>query len=198
MIPKLDLSCFYMYKAIPLAFNESMSYLEQLYAILKSLNETIDIVNKHSEFIESYESQYEYLQEQINEINIKLNSILSDIDTRFNEINRELNHTITELRRELNDLIISNYNTLKNYVDEKDEYLEDLIRNISIENIILRDPTTGLESNIQIVINNLFNVATPNGITAKGFDDYQGTAKSFDDREITAYTFDTSSKLIFV
>lgn len=88
---------------------------------------------------------------------------------------------------------------MKTYVDERDAYLEEKINNISIDSIVLRDPTTGLYSNIQIVINNLYNQSNVDGITAQEFDDLTNlTAYSYDAQEITAIDFDTKSKIILM
>ena len=70
------------------------------------------------------------------------------------------------------------------------------INNISIDSIILRDPTTGIFSNIQVVINNLYNTANTDGITASEFDGLELTASVFDSKQITASQFDTSGKSI--
>ncbi|MBR4486051.1 hypothetical protein IKS57_01600, partial [bacterium] len=50
----LNVCCNRIYKAIPLAFDESLSYLEMLGAMCKELNETIEQVNSNTEWINNY------------------------------------------------------------------------------------------------------------------------------------------------
>lgn len=181
----------YVYNSIPLAFDESLSYLEELSAILKKLNEVIEEVNYTSEFIEKYEDQYDEVKRMMEELIIAIN-------TRFENIESELETKFNELTNRVISLIDNNYNILKNYIDEKYEDLDYKIEHISIDNIVLRDPTTGLFSNIQVVVNNLFNTLVTDAITASEFDTLELTATGFDAYQITAYEFDTQSKIILV
>ena len=196
MLSQIDLSRYYLNRAIPLAFDESMSYLEMICALLDSINKTIDIVNKHSEFIENYEDNLTDIQTQITDLQNRLDSLLDDVDNKLDDFKVIIDEEIENLSNSLNALINENFNVLKNYVDDKDAELLDKIENISIDSIILRDPTTGLRSNIQVVINNLYNTANTDGITAGEFDALELTAQGFDLKQITAYEFDTSGKVI--
>lgn len=181
----------YVYNSIPLAFDESLSYLEELSAILNKLNEVIKEVNGMSEFLEKYEDQYEEVKRMMEELIIEVN-------TRFNILESDLESKFTALTNQVLQLIDNNYNVLKNYIDDKYEELDYKIDHISIDNIILRDPTTGLNSNIQIVVNNLFNTFTTDAISCSEFDGLELTCTSFEAYDITAYEFDTQSKIILV
>jgi hypothetical protein len=196
MLSQIDLSRYYLNRAIPLAFDESMSYLEMICAMLDSVNKTIDIVNKHSEFIENYEDNLTDIQTQITDLQNRLDSLLDDVDNKLDDFKVIIDEEIEQLSNSLNALINENYTLLKDYVDRQDAELLDKIENISIDSIILRDPTTGLRSNIQVVINNLYNTANTDGITAGEFDALELTAQGFDLKQITAYEFDTSGKVI--
>ena len=123
---------------------------------------------------------------------------MNDINNRFITIEADLNQRFIELTNHVLQLIENNYNILKNYIDGKYEELDYKIEHISIDNIVLRDPTTGLYSNIQIVINNLFNTFNVDAITASEFDALDLTVTAFQNYQITAYEFDTQSKIILV
>lgn len=191
MIKPLIINGNYTYNSIPLAFDESLSYLEELSAILNKLNEVITEVNGISEFLEKYEDQYEEVKRMMEELIIEVN-------TRFEEIENELESKFSLLTNQILTLIDNNYTILKNYIDEKYDELDYKIEHISIDNIVLRDPTTGLNSNIQIVVNNLFNTFTTDAISCSEFDDLELTATAFENYQITAYEFDTQSKIILV
>lgn len=178
---------------------DSLTEYGYIQKLIYSINKLIEQVNEHQNFIDNYESQIEGLQTQINEINRKVNELASSIDEKFDEIISDLNVRFNAFRTEILQIIQNNYSILKNYVDERDAYLEDKINNISIDSIVLRDPTTGLYSNIQVVINNLYNQSNVDGITAGEFDDLTNlTTYTYDAQEITAIDFDTKSKIILM
>ena len=181
----------YVYNSIPLAFNESLSYLEELSAILKKLNEVIEQTNKNTYFLENYEDEYNEIRQEMNQLKI-------DMNTRFNEIEGDLDTKFNQLTNQVIALIDNNYNILKTYIDGKYDELDYKIDHISIDSIVLRDPSTGLYSNIQVVINNLFNTFNVDALTASEFEALDLTATGFDAYQITAYEFDTQGKTILV
>ena len=184
---------------LPSSYWESLTYEEQVLWLQKRLNDDIiPAINEMTSFIENYDSQVEELQYQIDVIN----SYIAGFDRKIEQANQQtidlLENELTIVENELRDMILSNYNVLKDYVDERDAYLEDKINNISIDTIILRDPTTGLMSNIQVVVNNIYNANNVNGLTADEFDDLELTCSEFEAYEITAFDFDNKGKLILV
>ena len=191
MIKPIIINDNYVYNSIPLAFDESLSYLEELSAILKKLNEVIEEVNATTEFLEKYKDQYDEIQRMMEELIISIN-------TRFEDIESELETKFNDLTNQVLVLIDNNYNILKNYIDEKYDELDYKIDHISIDSIQLRDPSTGLISNIQVVINNLFNTFNTDALTASEFDGLDLTCTAFETYQITAYEFDTQGKTILV
>ena len=181
----------YAYNSLPLAFDESISYIEELSAILNKLNEIITQVNSNTEFIDTYESEYEELKKEMEQL-------IEDVNTRFNEIESTLEAKFLQLTERVIGLIDNNYNLLKNYIDNKYDELNYKIDHISIDTIVLRDPTTGTFNNIQVVVNNLFNTLVTDALTCTEFEALDLTATGFDAYEITAYDFDTQGKIILV
>ena len=101
------------------------------------------------------------------------------------------------------------YDTLENYKEAykyfekfvstystEDEYLQYQIDHFDIGNIVIYDPTTGLESDIQTVIDNIYDQTRDEAITAGEFDALELTATEFDAKEITAFNFDRYSKTL--
>lgn len=161
---------------ISTAMDEQLTLVEQLYKIISVLNETIEQVNKNTITLDGIELDFEDLQKQI-----------EDLETEFNN---NLNNLERELLIEINNKIT----VLKNYVDNNDEYLQEQITNIEIGDIEVYDPTTGILSPIQTVIDNLYNLHREDGITASEFDALELTATEFDSKEITASDFDLKAK----
>lgn len=182
-------------KAIPLAFDESLSYLEELSAILDKLNETIVQVNSNTEWINNYEDEYEKIQQEIENINAELDVINNSLE---NKVDLEtLNSSLLALKEELEGLIASNYTILKNYVDAADENLQYQIDNFAADNIRVYDPTTGILSPLQTVLNNIYDETRDEAITCTEFDSLEDlTATWYDNKEITAFNFDRYSKTL--
>ena len=193
-ISKIKIPQCTMIKGIPLAFDESLSWLEQICAILSKLNETIEQVNKNTTWIDNYDDKFEEIEEQINTINLKLGNIQNDLNNKATKT--ELNNAISELNSSLRELIGSEYTVLKNYVDTEIERLQYEIDHIDIGNIMIYDPTTGLEENIQTVINNLYDSTRTNAISAGEFDALLLSATEYDSQEITAFNFDQNGKAL--
>ena len=177
---------------------DSLTEYGYIQKMIKAYNNLLVVVKQHQEFIDNYESQIDEIERQIAEVYTILEEYDSRIDNKLEELENELELKFNQLTNQVLELIDSNYNILKAYIDERDAYLENKIDHISIDSIELRDPTTGLISNIQVVINNLFNTFSIDAITASEFDALELTATAFDAYQITAFDFDTKAKTILI
>lgn len=175
---------------------DSLTEYGYIQKMIKAYNNLLVVVKEHQEFIDNYDEQITEIERQIAEVYSILEEYDSRIDTKLDAVEQELQAEFNTLTQQVLDLIDANYNILKDYIDGKYDELDYKIQHISIDSIELRDPTTGLISNIQVVINNLFNTFATNAITASEFDALELTATEFDAYQITAYEFDTQSKLI--
>ena len=127
-----------------------------------------------------------------------MDQLIIDMNTRFVEIENGLTNDFNNLTNQVLALIDNNYIILKNYIDGKYDELDYKIDHISIDSIQLRDPSTGLISNIQVVINNLFNTFNTDALTCTEFEALDLTCTAFEAYDITAYQFDTQGKTILV
>lgn len=206
MINNIKVCC--VQKVIPLAFDESLSYLEMLCGMLEKLNETITEVNRVSEIVNNIDVNFDEINRKINLINEELiiinenfSNLSNKVDTNTENItllNERITNEINELDTTLRSLINTNFNTLKDYVDAQDFILNEKIDNIQIGAINVYDPTTGILSPLQTVINNLYTIGNKDGLTAGEFDALELTASGFDSYQITAYEFDSQGKIILV
>ena len=195
----LNVCCNRIYKAIPLAFDESLSYLEMLGAITNELNETIAQVNANTEWINNYSGDLSDIQTRLTQAEQNINTLTTDVNKNTADIEQLRQDTIqmlNELNTYLQNIINGNFNALKSYIDSNVENLQYQIDNINIGATIIYNPTTGLQDTVQDVINDLYQLTNKDGITAGEFDALELTCSGFEAYDITAYEFDSQSKTI--
>ena len=182
-------------------FSKVVEYLnkirDNMILLEDSDNELIDAFNNLKAYIDEYLYSIPDFENAINEINQRLDTLASEIlenRTAISELDSKIDNEINNVK----DLINENFNILKNYVDYQDSILNDKIDNIQIGLIQVYDPTTGLLSPLQTVINNLAQASNKDGLTASEFDNLELTAQGFDNYQITAYEFDSAGKIILV
>ena len=170
---------------------DMMTDVEYLLGILKKLNETIKQVNSNTEFIDKYSGKIEKIEAEIialrNEMTEFEDQINQDITTRFNAIKVELDAAIATT------LIRANA-----YTDAVATNLQEQIEAIVVGQITLFDPTTGMVSPLQIVIDNLYNSSRSDALTATEYDALELTATAYDAYELTATEYDQSGKSLLV
>ena len=111
---------FHCYKVLPLVYDESLSYYEQLCKVLYSLNETIEAVTDIQTAISD-------IGGNVSELTEKVNAMVTEIDDFENNVNNTLkiiNETIenydirfNDLEAELTKEIEDNVKALKDYID---------------------------------------------------------------------------------
>lgn len=189
MLKPLNICCNRISKTLPLAFDDSLSYLEMLCATLDKLNETIVQVNENTAVAERYETLLREIEEEVNRLEQEYlefkESIENEIDERF-----------AKLTGQLTVYIESQIAVLRYEIEQKYQELNKKIDDIIAGDIKIYDPTTGLLSPIQVVVNNIFDMNRQNAITAGEFDGLELTATEFDSYEITAFNFDVNAKEI--
>ena len=170
---------------------DMMTDVEFLLGVVKKLNEIILQTNKNSEFIDKYTGKIEEIETEIvalrNEMTDFEAEINQDITTRFNEIRAELDAAISTA------LVRANA-----YTDAVAANLQEQIEQIVIGQITLFDPTTGMISPLQIVVDNLYNAGRTNALTASEYDALDLTATAYDAYELSAYEYDQSGKTLLV
>ena len=174
---------------------DMMTDVEFLLGMLKKLNEVIKQTNENTEFINNYSGKIEELEAEISQLYADMNEFkeqtTADINTRFNDIVVELNSAIATC------LIQANA-----YTDSKAALLEDEIEQIVIGQITVYDPTTGVRSPLQTVIDNLYDSGRADALTATEYDELDDgeplTATAYDAYELTAIEYDSNAKNLLV
>lgn len=170
---------------------DMMTDVEYLLGILKKLNEVIAQVNINSEFIENYSGKIE-------EIEAEMASLRTEMSQFEADINNNIALQFAEIKVELQSMIATTLTQAKAYTDTIAAELEEEIQAISIGNIEAFDPTTGLKSPLQVIIDNLYNVSRVDALTASEYDALELTATDYDGYELTATQYDQEGKTLLV
>lgn len=210
-IPKKQIP--YFVNTLPLTYNASISYYEQVGQLVYKINELIDAMNSYAEDYKSYTDEQiallkKYVDSQITEvysyadkININLtnligitaNNLKADYISRINQLNASLNARITQEVFTINNRITSEVITLNTRISLEVQNLKDYIDSQLID-IKVIDPTTGLISGLQTTLNNIVNLMKGDALTAQQYDALNLTAQTYDNKNLTAYQYDFNGK----
>jgi hypothetical protein len=174
---------------------DMMTDVEFLLGMLKKLNEVIAQTNSNTEFINNYAGKVE-------EIEAEMAELQQEMAEFKNEINQDIALRFAEIKLELQTMISVAFNEAKAYTDSQVAMLEQEIAEISIGQISLFDPTTGLYSPLQVVVDNLYTLGRTDALTATEYDTLDDgeplTATAYDAYELSAYQYDNNAKSLLV
>lgn len=170
---------------------DMMTDVEFLLGVLKKLNEVIAQTNSNTEFISNYSGKIEEIEAEV----AALRQEMTDFKT---EVNASITLQFAEIKVELQSMIATTLTEARAYTDAVAGQLEQEIQDISIGQISVFDPTTGIYSPLQIVIDNLYSSARTDALTATEYDTLELTATDYDAYELTASEYDQSAKSLLV
>ena len=161
----------------------------------------LEMLRKFYKYLHELTSATKELSDDVQQVQIDMDNLEAEIDAKINDINELLEQYDMKIEKVENDLHIyvnDSIANLKNYSDSQDALLNEKIRNIELGAINLYDPTTGLYSPIQTVIDNLYDTQRDNSLTASEYDALELTATEYDAYELTAREYDINGKEILV
>ena len=174
---------------------DMMTDVEFLLGVLKKLNEVIAQTNQNTEFINNYSGKIEEIESEVAALRTEMTQFEDDI-------NNSIALQFAQIKVELQSMIATTLTQANAYTDSVAARLEDEIEEISIGQISLFDPTTGLYSPLQIVVDNLYNLGRTDALTATEYDTLDDgeplSATAYDAYELTAYQYDNNSKSLLV
>lgn len=170
---------------------DMMTDVEYLLGILKKLNEVILQVNKNTEFIDKYSGKIE-------EIEAEISSLRNEMGEFEEQINEDITNRFAEIQIQLNAMIATTLVQANAYTDAVAERLENEIRDIALGEITVYDPTTGILSPLQTVIDNLYGSTREEALTASEYDGLELSATIYDGYDLTAFNYDKYGKTILM
>lgn len=179
-----------LFQGISSNYLDNMTYAEFLLGILKKMNEIIAVTNTQQEFIDEFNVKYQ-------ELLIEFEKLRSEFDALEDKITASVQAQFDAFEVEVRNLITATQNYLIAYTDSAEARLQAQIEAIQIGAINVNDPTTGVLSPIQTVINNLAG-SSADALTANEYDALNLTATAYDNYDITAYDYDFKGKALLV
>lgn len=171
----------------PFVYDDEESFLQMLRKFYQYLHELTKASKEMSDDIDELRTEMNSYEELINQELERINELLREYDLKIDRV-------ANELRVYVNDEIVN----LKSYVDTQDSLLDAKIRAIETGDINLYDPTTGIYSPIQTVIDNIYDMSRQGAITATEYDALELSATEYDAYELTASQYDTNAKSLLV
>ena len=168
---------------------DMMTDVEFLLGVLKKLNEVIAQTNSNTEFINNYSGKIE-------EIEAEMASLRNEMSQFEQDVNNSIALQFAEIKVELQAMVATALTEARAYTDMIAAQLEQEIQEISIGQIKVFDPTTGLYSDLQIVIDNLYTLGRTDALSATEYDALELTATDYDAYELTAYEYDNNGKTL--
>lgn len=189
-----------LFQGISTDYHDNLTYVEYLLGVLKKLNEVIEQTNSNTKFIEDYDGRIDALERAFVEVREEIVAFENQVNENFENLEDELvaniNTQITAIRQELLGLISVYRAEAKAYTDTRIAQVEAEIDQILIGQITLRDPTTGLVSPLQTVIDNLYDTTREEALSATEYDGLELTATAYDGYDLTAFNYDYYGKTI--
>ena len=170
---------------------DMMTDVEYLLGILKKLNQMIGQLNSNTKFIEEYSGKIEEIEAEV----AALRQEMTDFEA---QINLEISNRFAQITIELQAMIATALTQANAYTDAMGARLEQEIQDISLGQITVYDPTTGILSPLQTVIDNLYGSTREDALTATEYDALDLTATAYDAYDITAFNYDKYGKTILV
>lgn len=188
------------------------------------IKEFVQIKNDYEtlkEFIESYPEDRAEIIARIEALENTMSSFEADINQRFNDLETELNNEIarqisvglaeidraigemrgalSEIRAEVEQMRVELTAEVRSYYDLSTYYtdakIQELINSLpDLTTVYVFNPVRGELTTIQIAVNDLYDLARVDGLTALEYDSLGLTAAEYDALELTALEYDRYGK----
>ena len=172
------------YKAIPLVFDNSLSYLEMLARLLEYVNNLKDALKELYETVENLDEKVEqYYSDLLSRLDELETTLRNYIDSELQNCKEELLETIEENNTAMNQKI-------QDFID----YINGLIGEVKD---VCFNPTNGHYENVCKILQDIYTHMQIDAMTVGEFDSTNYiTVEYFDDFGLTAQEFDLRSKLL--
>ena len=156
-----DIDTFYSQKVIPLAFNESLSYMEQICNLISYIENTlVPAINNNANAIKELQEYVQELKKLLDKLEQKVDENFITLNTKIDTTKEELNTKIDTIKEELITLINNVNDTLTNAINDLDSKV---VEHINASNEKFNALDTSIESintNIETINTNIGTINT--------------------------------------
>ena len=191
LLPRPKIPPYSFFEPISVEPKDWMTSTEFLMGILKKVNEVVAQTNSNTKFIDEYNGKIE-------EIEADMTALKQDMLDFKGEVNATILAEFLRIKSELEALVATALNQANAYTDALGERLSAEIEAITLGQIKVYDSSTGQLENLQVVIDNLFNLSRTDAITASEYDALDLTATAYDAYDLTASQYDNNAKSLLV
>lgn len=191
LLPRPKIPPYSFFEPISVEPKDWMTSTEFLMGILKKIDEVVIQTNSNTKFIDEYNGKIE-------QIEADMTSLKQDMIDFKGEVNATILAEFLRIKSELEALVATALNQANAYTDALGERLSAEIEAITLGQIKVYDSSTGQLENLQVVIDNLFNLSRTDAITASEYDALDLTATSYDAYDLTASQYDNNAKSLLV
>lgn len=204
-------------------FPHTRTYDSDLGWLIEEVTRIADQYDSFIEWMNSHKIEYEELALRVSNLENEINTFETEIDNRFYALDQELRTDIdnkiaqviaqvnaklqevdlalrdlenkfNQFKTETRNLVIEYYNLGMSYTDFK---IEELINSLpDLTTVYVYNPIKGHITTLQVAIYDLYNLASPYGITAQEYDDLAISASDYDALEIEALQYDLYARQI--
>lgn len=198
-----------IFEEVPTNYDDALTYMEFLLAVLKkvnsmveSVNTVIDSIDGMAEEVERVTARLDVINDLISEITATISIMQADIANNYHLI-ENLQNNAQDLQNQINALpeyilaIVDQKDTaVKVFLQNQINDISDRIDGLNASNLYGFDPASGLRQPIQEIINSLYDVIRVNALTAVEYDNLELSAQDYDNEELTAYNYDFNARLL--
>ena len=126
-----DIDTFYSQKVIPLAFNESLSYMEQICNLISYIENTlVPAINNNANAIKELQEYVQELKKLLDKLDEKINNVKEELTTLINNVN----DTLTNAINQLDSKVVEHINASNEKFNALDTSIESINTNIDTIN----------------------------------------------------------------
>ena len=145
-----DIDTFYSQKVIPLAFNESLSYMEQICALIDYIENTIvPAINNNANAIKELQEYVQELKKLLDKLDEKIDNVKEELTTLINNVNDTLTNAINDLDSKVVEHINASnekFNALDTSIESINNNIDTINNNIDTINNNIETINTNIES----------------------------------------------------
>ena len=138
-----DIDTFYSQKVIPLAFNESLSYMEQICNLISYIENTlVPAINNNANAIKELQEYVQELKKLIDKLDEKIDSVKEELTTLINNVN----DTLTNAINNLDSKVVEHINASNEKFNALNTSIESINNNINTINTNIDTINTNIDT----------------------------------------------------